>query len=64
LQLSLAFAPLSVDSQYVVDPCLISVAARRQPLTDEIRFFANQTDVEHGASMNDEFRMSNDQRLL
>ena len=41
--------PLNVDSQYLVDPCLISAAARRQAFTDEIRFLANQTDVEHGA---------------
>jgi hypothetical protein len=64
LQVSLTFAPLSVDSQYLVNLCLISAAARRQALTDEIRFLANQTDVEHGASMNDEFRMSNDQQML
>jgi hypothetical protein len=49
LQVSLTFAPLSIDSQYVVDPRLISVAARRQALTDEIGFLADQTDVEHGA---------------
>jgi hypothetical protein len=49
LQLSLALAPLGVDSQYVVDPCLISDAARRQALTDEIGFLTDQTDVEHGA---------------
>jgi hypothetical protein len=41
LQLSLTFAPLGVDSHYVVDFGLVTAAARRQTLTDEIRFLAN-----------------------
>jgi hypothetical protein len=49
LQISLTFAPFSVDSQYVVDLCLVTAAARCQALTDKIRFVANETDVEHGA---------------
>src|SRR4029453_14165191 len=64
LQFSLPLAPLGVDSQHLVDLGLISAAARRQALANEIRFLANQTDVEHGASMNDESRMSNQQQML
>src|ERR1041384_2802190 len=48
LQLSLALAPLRIDSQYLVDPSLVSSGARRQAPTDEIWLLANETDIEHG----------------
>src|SRR5439155_23609854 len=49
LQVSLALAPVRIESQQLVDFGLVAAAARCQTLANKIRFFANQTNVEHGS---------------
>jgi hypothetical protein len=49
LQRCFVFAPFVVDLEQLVDLDFIAAATCRQPFLDEIRPFANQTNVEHVA---------------
>src|SRR5262245_50932261 len=48
LQRRFHFSAFRIHTQYLIDVRLIAAASGSQPLTDEIRLLANQTDIEHG----------------
>src|SRR6267143_2097218 len=50
LQRGFVFAPFVVDLEQLVDLRLVPAAARSQSFLDEIRLFANQTNIEHACN--------------
>jgi hypothetical protein len=51
LERGLIFSPLRIDTQEIINLCFLGSAASCQPAFYEIRLFANETDIEHGASV-------------
>src|SRR6202011_1246024 len=47
LQLGLSLSPLRIDLQQLLDLRCVLAAAGRDPFANEIRLFANETNVEH-----------------
>src|SRR5207245_7636374 len=63
LQRRLELPAFLIHTHDLIDFRFIAAAARGQPRTDKIWFLPNHTNVEHGASMNDECRMSKPERM-
>src|ERR1051325_1667679 len=51
LKRGIAFSPLRVESQQLVDGRFIAAAARGQPFAHKLWLVTNQPDVEHAPSM-------------